>query len=57
MVITETVDRSDPWPARLAAAQALKNLAPSFTVDAVEPFFNFLIQDQALGDREAADLE
>jgi len=54
MVITETVDRSDPWPARLAAAQTFNNLAPAFTVDVVEPFFDFLIQDQALGDCEAA---
>lgn len=53
MIISETVDRSDPWPARLAAAQTLKNLAPFFTTDAVEPFFSFLIHDQALGDREA----
>ena len=54
MVIAETLDRSDPWPARLATAQTFKNLAPLFTVDAVEPFFIFLIQDRALGDHEAA---
>jgi len=54
MVIAETVDRSDPWPTRLAIAQAFKSLASSFTEEQLEPFFAFLINDKALGDREAA---
>ncbi len=53
MVIAETLDRSDPWPARLATCQAFKHLSSSFTEDDVESFFVFLIEDKALGDREA----
>lgn len=53
MVIAETLDRSDPWPARLAASQAFHHLAPSFREDEVESFFVFLIEEKALGDREA----
>ncbi|KDR69874.1 hypothetical protein GALMADRAFT_913484 [Galerina marginata CBS 339.88] len=51
MVVAQSLDRSDPWPARLATAQAFRLLAPSFTDDELEPFFKFLIEDQALGDR------
>ncbi|KAK0212097.1 armadillo-type protein [Desarmillaria ectypa] len=52
MVIAQSLDRSDPWPSRVATARAFELLAPSFTNAEVEPFFNFLIQDEALGDRE-----
>ena len=41
MLVAETIDRADPWPARLATAR---------TFEMLSPFFNFLIQDQALGD-------
>ncbi|KAF9561868.1 ARM repeat-containing protein [Agrocybe pediades] len=51
MVIASSLDRSDPWPARVAVAQAFRLLAPSFTEAEVEPFFKFLIEDEALGDR------
>lgn len=51
MVIVQSMDRSDPWPARLASARAFEHIAPSFTKREVEPFFKFLIQDEALGDR------
>ncbi|KAF8911690.1 armadillo-type protein [Gymnopilus junonius] len=51
MVIAQSLDRADPWPARVAIAQTFKLLAPSFTEAEVEPFFKFLIEDQALGDR------
>jgi len=51
MVIASSLDRSDPWPARLAVAQTFRHLAPSFTEAEVEPFFRFLIEDEALGDR------
>src|SRR6266508_1388966 len=54
MVIAETVDRLDPWSTRLAVAQAFKFLASSLTEEQLEPFFVFLINDKALGDREAA---
>ncbi|KAF9234000.1 armadillo-type protein [Melanogaster broomeanus] len=51
MVIAQSLDRADPWPTRVAIAVAFEQLAPSFPDTAVESFFNFLIQDEALGDR------
>ncbi|KAG5638049.1 hypothetical protein H0H81_002083 [Sphagnurus paluster] len=53
MVIAQSLDRTDPWPARLAIARTFELISPSFTPDEIEPFFKFLIQDQALGDRTA----
>ncbi|KAG7440398.1 ARM repeat-containing protein [Guyanagaster necrorhizus] len=46
MVIVHSLDRSDPWPSRVATASTFKLLSQ------VEPFFKFLIQDEALGDHE-----
>jgi len=51
MVIAQSLDRSDPWPARLATARTFELLSPSFSEGEIEPFFRFLIQDEALGDR------
>lgn len=51
MVVANSLDRADPWPTRVAIASTFEALAPAFTVADVEPFFNFLITDQALGDR------
>ncbi|KAG2158689.1 armadillo-type protein [Suillus bovinus] len=51
MVIASSLDRSDPWATRVAVALAFEHLAQSFTEDQVEPFFVFLIKDEALGDR------
>jgi hypothetical protein len=53
MVIESSLNRSDPWPARVAIGQTFKHLAPSFTQSDVGPFFVFLIKEEALGDREA----
>ncbi|KAF7308577.1 TOG domain-containing protein [Mycena chlorophos] len=53
MVIAATLDRTDPWQARLATANAFQLVAPLLSEDEVEPFFVFLIQDEALGDRIA----
>ncbi|KAI0710312.1 ARM repeat-containing protein [Cerioporus squamosus] len=53
MLITSSIGRTDPWPARVALSRTFELLAPAFTPDDVEPFFKFLIQDQALGDRHA----
>ncbi|KAH9856756.1 ARM repeat-containing protein [Lenzites betulinus] len=53
MLIAQSIDRTDPWPARIAVARAFELLAPAFTPDDVVPFFKFLIQDEALGDRHA----
>ncbi|KAG1762385.1 armadillo-type protein [Suillus occidentalis] len=51
MVIASSLDRSDPWATRVAVALAFEHLAQSFTEDQIEPFFVFLIKDEALGDR------
>ena len=51
MVIASSMDRADPWPTRTALAQSFELLAPSLTEADIEPFFQFLIKDQALGDR------
>ncbi|KAH7908270.1 armadillo-type protein [Hygrophoropsis aurantiaca] len=53
MVIAQSLDRSDPWPTRVAVASALEHLAPSLTEAQIEPFFAFFIKDEALGDRSA----
>ncbi|PLW51845.1 hypothetical protein PCASD_00862 [Puccinia coronata f. sp. avenae] len=51
MIIPESLDRNDPWQHRLAQAQALCFLAPSWEKDDVLPLFNFLVAHKALGDR------
>ena len=51
MVIAQSLDRSDPWHARVATASTFRLLSPLFTTSDVEPFFLFLINDEALGDR------
>ena len=51
MVIAQSLDRSDPWAARHATARTFEHLAPFFLDSKLEPFFNFSIKDQALGDR------
>ncbi|PCH35750.1 ARM repeat-containing protein [Wolfiporia cocos MD-104 SS10] len=53
MVIASSLDRADPWPARVAIARTFELLAPAFPGEEVEPFFTFLIQAEALGDRHA----
>src|ERR1700729_2718280 len=51
MVIAQSLDRSDPWPTRLAISSTFEAVAPSVTGTEVDPFFAFLISDEALGDR------
>ncbi|KAJ7224326.1 armadillo-type protein [Mycena pura] len=53
ILIAETLDRSDPWQARVAASHTFELLSPLLPEDEIEPFFDFLIQDEALGDRTA----
>ncbi|KAJ7623265.1 armadillo-type protein [Roridomyces roridus] len=53
MVIAASLERSDPWQARVAASLAFELLAPLLPEEEIEPFFTFLIQDEALGDRTA----
>lgn len=51
MVIAQSLDRTDPWPARLAIAQTFQALAALFPAEDITPFFRFLVSDEALGDR------
>ncbi|TFK50812.1 ARM repeat-containing protein [Heliocybe sulcata] len=51
MVIEQSLNQIDPWPTRQAIAQAFELLAPSIPEQEIEPFFSFLIRDEALGDR------
>ncbi|KIK62847.1 hypothetical protein GYMLUDRAFT_242480 [Collybiopsis luxurians FD-317 M1] len=51
MVIPQSLEQSDPWQARVAVSRAFQLVAPHFTEKEVVPFFRFLIQDEALGDR------
>ncbi|KAI0060576.1 ARM repeat-containing protein [Artomyces pyxidatus] len=53
MVDERSLDRTDPWHARLAVSQTFQQLAPSFSNEDVVAFFHFLIKDEALGDRSA----
>ncbi|EMD33195.1 hypothetical protein CERSUDRAFT_142825 [Gelatoporia subvermispora B] len=53
MIIAQSLDRADPWPARVAVARTFELLSPAFGKGDVEPFFKFLVQDKALGDRNA----
>ncbi|KAL7422316.1 translational activator of GCN4 [Cryptotrichosporon argae] len=51
MVISETVNRPDPWESRVAIATALEKLSPLLPDSLVSPTLNFLINREALGDR------
>ncbi|KZT22524.1 ARM repeat-containing protein [Neolentinus lepideus HHB14362 ss-1] len=51
MVIEQSLNQTDPWPTRQAIAQAFELLAPSIPEQEIEPFFSFLIKEEALGDR------
>ncbi|KAK7030667.1 TOG domain-containing protein [Favolaschia claudopus] len=53
MVIAASLERSDPWQSRVAVSHAFELLAPLLPETEVEPFFTFLIHDEALGDRTA----
>lgn len=51
MVIAATLDRPDPWEARLATSDTFYHLASPLSEEELVPFFKFLIDDEALGDR------
>ncbi|WVR05268.1 hypothetical protein IAU60_002280 [Kwoniella sp. DSM 27419] len=53
MVIPETVNRSDPWEARVAIAITLEKIAPFVTTALISPIFDFLINKEPLGDRHS----
>ncbi|EGW32689.1 translational activator of GCN4 [Spathaspora passalidarum NRRL Y-27907] len=52
LVIKSTIDQRDRWEERSTIALALKLLAPVFDKECIEKLFNFLVHDQALGDKE-----
>ncbi|KAG1308067.1 hypothetical protein G6F64_006326 [Rhizopus arrhizus] len=51
MIIPETMDRVDPWKARVGLAFVLKVTAPFMQSKNAPGLCQFLIKDQALGDR------
>lgn len=51
MVKEESLNRADPFHIRVAVANTIGALASSFTPEDVVPFFAFLVQAEALGDR------
>lgn len=51
MLVQASLDLQDPWQARVAQAEALKQLAQNFGSFEVQALFHLLINDHALGDR------
>lgn len=51
ILITRSLEEFDHWPVRLAIAQSFEALAPVFSLQLLEPFFEFLLSQEALGDR------
>ncbi len=51
MVIAESLDDTDPYPARSAIASCLTCLAPYLQAQQLELIFDFLVKQEALGDR------
>jgi HEAT repeat protein len=51
MVIPETLDRQDPWEARVGLCLTLKAVSPSMGLENANKFCKFLIDEQGLGDR------
>lgn len=49
--VQKNLDLTDPWEARSGIASALKHLAPIWPSTKVIPFIDFLINDNAIGDR------
>ncbi|KAH6617568.1 armadillo-type protein [Chaetomium tenue] len=47
------MDLSDPWEARHGIAMAFRHLAPHLEKSQLEPFFNLLIEQGPLGDKNA----
>jgi hypothetical protein len=52
-VIDRRMMHKEADSAKLAAAQALRSLAPSFTEEQVHSFFTFVLQNEVLGDNVA----
>lgn len=47
------LDLSDPWEARSGIAMGFEEMSPIFDMSMLVPFIRFLIDDNALGDRNA----
>ncbi len=54
MVIRETLNRTDPFEARVATALALEKMGPLLPQALVAPVVDFLVAREALGDRNAS---
>jgi hypothetical protein len=54
MIIPETVNRADPYEARVAIALSLERLAPLMPDNLVDSVFEFFVVKEALGDRNGA---
>lgn len=52
MVIPETLNRKDPWESRVGLALVIRAAAPHLGLDHVQSVCSFLIQEEALGDRD-----
>ncbi|KAG0302645.1 translational activator of GCN4 [Dissophora globulifera] len=53
LVIQESLNRQDPSDQRYGLSMALKNISPLMTAADLKPFAEFLIRQEALGDRSA----
>ncbi|KAF9179251.1 translational activator of GCN4 [Haplosporangium sp. Z 11] len=53
LLIQESMNRQDPVDQRFGLSMALKNIAPLMTAADLQPFAEFLIRQDALGDRSA----
>ena len=53
MLIQETLNRSDPYEARVAIALTFERLAPLMSDALVDPVFEFFVVKEALGDRNS----
>ncbi|KAF8343178.1 armadillo-type protein [Cantharellus anzutake] len=54
MLIERSLEQSDPWPTREAISWTFEQLAQVLPSDELLPFFEFLIREEALGDRHAS---
>lgn len=52
-MIAETVNRADPFEARVAIALSMEKMAPLLPDSLISPVFNFLVVKEALGDRHS----
>ncbi|KAF9438265.1 translational activator of GCN4 [Entomortierella beljakovae] len=53
LIIQESLNRKDPSEQRFGLSMALKNVAPLMKANDLQPFVEFLIRKDALGDRSA----